>query len=186
MRGQIIHFQIITKGYFLMNINWNDVIESLQGEGSPITADPSIWNLSNPEYEKIYNGWKQANFNIEAVKWINFYPEKNFDKSLTEKIASNLKVNIFRSWISRIDPGYFAPWHWDVDDNEDLYMSYGYPRRFTIFMNPPTHGHIFIVDDKYYFNQAQGLCIEWKNYKDWHSGINAGMTPNYMFHLLGW
>lgn len=168
------------------NIDWHNVIDTLVQPGVPVTTDPSRWNLDTPGYKDIYAIWQKANFNAAAIKWTNYYPEKHFPASITETIADSLGVGIHRSWISKIDPGFFAPWHWDVDDNEAQYLTKGAVRRFSVFIEPPAHGHIFIIGDRYYFNQPLGTVVEWDNYKEWHSGINAGMTPKYMFHLLAY
>jgi hypothetical protein len=168
-----------------MNINWDSVIELLSTqEGVAVTTDPSRWNLDTPGYNEIYSMWKKANFNPTAIKWINYYPGKHFDQSIVDTVAESLNVGVHRSWISRIDPGFFAPWHWDVDDNEAEYLKKGAIYRYSCFIEKPAHGHIFIVGDDYYYNQPQGRLLKWGNYKEWHSGINAGMTPKYMFHLL--
>jgi hypothetical protein len=168
------------------NINWHTVIEMLVQPGVDITTDPSKWHLDTPGYNEIHTMWQTANFNMSAIKWTNYYPGKHFNNTIVEQVAEHLNVGIHRSWISRIDPGFFAPWHWDVDDNEDEYLQKGNPVRYSCFIEEPAHGHIFIVGDNYYYNQPKGTLIKWDNYKDWHSGINAGMTPKYMFHLLAY
>jgi hypothetical protein len=165
-------------------IDWNNVIASLPDEGEVVMPLSDRWDLSNLEYLKIYNQWTQAKFNLSAIKWTNYYPGIHFDTSIVEEFANTLGVKILRSWISRIDPGYFAPWHWDVDDHEDEYLKQGNPIRYSCFIENPSHGHIFIVDDEYFYNQPQGTVVKWKNYKSWHSGINAGLEPKYMLHLL--
>ena len=58
-------------------INWKQVITELAvKEGTAITTDPAHWNLENPHYLEIYNKWKAANFNLAAIKWINYF-ERN-------------------------------------------------------------------------------------------------------------
>ena len=168
------------------NIDWHNVIDNLVQPGVEVTTDPTRWNLDTAGYSEIYTMWKDANFNMSAIKWTNYYPCKHFNNNVVKQIAEHLNVNIYRSWISRIDPGFFAPWHWDVDDSEEEYLQKGNPVRYSCFIEEPAHGHIFIVGDNYYYNQPHGTLIKWNNYKDWHSGINAGMTPKYMFHLLAY
>lgn len=167
-------------------IDWFDIVDSLiNQDGIPITTDPSKWNLATPGYLEIYKIWQDANFNSNAIKWTNYYPGKHFSNDVIDSICSYLKIDHIRSWISRIDPGYFAPWHWDVDDNEHKYLSKGEIHRFSIFIEPPTFGHIFIVGNDYLINEPLGSIIKWNNYKEWHSGINAGMTSKFMLHVLG-
>lgn len=166
-------------------IDWDDIIKNLK-DGEAVTTDPSRWNLSNPDYKEIYNKWEEANFNMASIKWINYYPEKHFDQNIVNEVAKWLDINVHRAWISKIDPGYFAPWHWDSDDNLEEYMLKGEIKRFSIFISKPTPGHFFTVDNEIFSNSTQGVIYKWKNYKAWHAGANAGLLPKYMFHILGY
>ena len=166
-------------------INWNSIIDSLK-EGVAVTTDPERWDLGNPEYKKIYAEWEKANFNMNAIKWTNYYPGKHFDQSVVDDVAKFLNIGVHRAWISRIDPGYFAPWHWDADDNLEEYESKGEVKRYSIFIGNSSPGHFFTVDNETFSNSTQGATYKWKNYKSWHAGANAGLTPKYMFHILGY
>jgi hypothetical protein len=167
-------------------INWNLIIDDLENkEGIEINIDPSKWNTNNPEYEKILKLWKDANFNLKSIKWINYYPTLHYDESIVTDVAKMLDINVHRSWISRIDPGYIVPWHWDIDDNEEEYLKHGSILRYTVIPKTFVNGHIFILDDVYYYNLKQDFVIKWNNSRDWHSGINAGLEANWMFHILG-
>jgi len=174
---------------FIGNCNhledWDTLIKTLSvNDGISITPDPIKWKLDTPGYTEIYKNWNDAKFNTQAIEWINYYPGVHYSNDVTLKLSNYLKMIPLRSWISRINPGYFAPWHWDVDDNELEYLKKGYPKRISCFIEKPVHGHIFIVEDEYLFNQEQGTIYQWADYKNWHSGINAGLTPKYMLHLL--
>lgn len=165
--------------------NWLTIIEKLKN-GSEVTVDPSRWNLNNPEYNKIYDIWKTANFNLQAIKWTNYYPGVHFSENVVKETAEELKIqHIHRSWISKIDSGFMAPWHWDVDDHEEEYLKYGPIKRYTVIIEQMAHGQILIIGNDYYFNKPAGTIIKWENYREWHSGINAGMSPSYMLHILG-
>lgn len=169
----------------MMKSKWPLIIEQLTG-GSEVTVDPSRWNLSNPNYSQILNIWETANFNLKSIKWTNFYPGIHFSNDIVEEQANRLGINrVHRSWISKIDPGFMAPWHWDVDDNESEYLKYGPIVRYTIIIEQMVSGQILIIGDQYYFNQSEDTVIKWSNYREWHSGINAGMAPSFMFHILG-
>lgn len=168
-------------------VNWDTVIAELTVRtGSAVTTDPSRWNTETPGYQEIYSLWKTANFNPASIKWVNYYPEVDYSQEIVDEVADYLRVKVHRSWISRLDSGFIAPWHWDVDDHESQYLAKGTPVRYSIIMNPPTLGNIFIVGDDYIYNSPQGSIFKWHNYKEWHSGINAGMTPSFMFHLLAY
>jgi len=166
--------------------NWSDVITSLTN-GVEVTVDFNYWNLNTPGYLEIYKMWQDAKFNPASIKWTNYYPNKHFSQELVDDVAKHLQLaGVHRSWISQVDPGFFAPWHWDIDDSEAEYLKQGVIKRYSIMITGPAMGHIFILGNDYYYNSPQGLIVEWKNYKEWHSGINAGLTPKYMFHMIGY
>lgn len=169
-------------------IDWQKLIDSLNSQdGKSITTDPNIWNLDTSGYSEIYQMWEKANFNAAAIKWTNYYTDVHYPTSVILELQSNLKLSgVHRSWISRVDPGYYAPWHWDVDDNEKSYLKYGEPKRFSIMIGKSSPGQIFIIGKDYLFNYEQGSIFQWKNYKEWHCGINASMNPKYMLHLLAY
>lgn len=168
-------------------IDWGMLINELPNEGVEVTTNPEYWNLETSGYSEIYKMWEDANFNHASIKWTNYYPEKHFSKTIINDIAAYLQIKgVHRSWISRVDPGYFAPLHWDVDENENEFLKSGEILRYSILMGEPTYGHIFILGDDYIFGAPRGSIFKWNNYKDWHSGINAGMKPKYMLHLLGY
>lgn len=164
-------------------IDWDTIIANLS-EGKDITPDPSIWNLDNSEYKKIHNQWESANFNMQSIKWTNYYPGQ-YPKEIDDYYCETLSLKYLRSWISRIDPGYYAPWHWDVDDRLDEYTAMGTPLRYSIFISRPSITSIFVVGNNCYSNMQQGSVIEWEKYNEWHAGMNAGLEPKYMYHLLG-
>jgi hypothetical protein len=167
-------------------VDWKAITASLE-DGVDITPDLGRWHLATPGYMEIYKMWNDAKFNKASIKWTNFYPGKHFPQELVDDIAVHLQLSgVHRSWISRVDPGYYAPWHWDVDDNEAEYLKSGPIKRYSIMISGPTLGHIFMLGDKYIVNSPMGDVVEWSNYKEWHSGINAGMSPKYMFHILGY
>jgi len=169
-------------------IHWNLVVTDLKTKsGITVSTDPSRWNLDNKDYLEIYNIWKQANFNIDAIKWTNYYPNKDFSNNIVDYYVDRLKLKgCHRSWISRIDPGYFAPWHWDVDDHEEEYLKKGTIKRFSITIQDYVPGQMFILNDEVYINCKEGDVISWPSYKDWHSGINGSMTAKWMFHIIGY
>lgn len=165
--------------------NWDFIISKLTN-GSDVTVDPSRWNMDNPEYSKILDLWKNANFNLDAVKWTNYYPEKDFPDGVVGHIAQELNLKqVHRAWISKIDPGYMAPWHWDVDDNESEYLKHGAIKRYTIIIRQMTKGHTLIIGDDVFYNKPVDTIIKWAKHNEWHSSSNAGLEPSYLFHILG-
>lgn len=162
-------------------INWNTVISELK-DGKVITIDPSRWNMANPEYKEMLELWKSHDFNTNSVKWINYYDCKDIEIEIAKKV----NVTPLRSWISCVEPGYMTGYHYDIDDNETEYLKLGKLKRYTVFISQPKLGHIFILGEKYYYQQPQGTMLEWNTHREWHNGINGGFTNKYMFHLLGY
>lgn len=162
-------------------INWNHVISELK-DGNVVTVDPSRWKMDNPEYRSILDLWNSKNFNTSSVKWINFYGHKDIEI----EISNQLKLNPLRSWISCVEPGYMTGYHYDIDDHEQEYLKNGPLKRYSIFISEPDVGHIFILGKEYYFNRPQGTILKWGNYREWHNGINGGLSNKYIYHLLGY
>jgi len=163
-------------------ISWNNILDTIDTNRSRvITVDPEVWDLSNPNYNKILTLWQDNNVNLASIKWTNYY----LDCKIQDLFAEQLGCSPLRSWISKIDPGYMTGWHWDVDENEPLYLSAGQVVRYTCFIDKPKLGHTFIIGNDCYHNMPQGSIVEWKKYNEWHCGSNGGLTPNYMFHLVG-
>ena len=120
------------------------------------------------------------------MKWINYYPSIDFDQEIVDRFSSVLGVKVLRAWVSRVDPGWFVPHHWDVDDADQEYLKLGTPRRFTCFMNRAEVGQIIYINDDYLYNQEVGNTYEWNNYKDWHASANCSLSPKFLFNLLGY
>lgn len=176
-----------------IDAGWDNVLanlgDSFQTHTPSVTEWPA-WETDNTEkigMKEVFDNWKKGNFNLKTIKWNNYYPYDNFSIDITTKLAEHLGLNgVHRSWISSIEPGFMAPWHYDYDDKEQEYLTKGTPKRFTCFISKPASGHIFILGEDYHFNNPQGTLVEWDNYKEWHSGINAGMITKYQFHLIGY
>jgi hypothetical protein len=162
-------------------IDWNVVIANLK-DGKDITVDPSRWNMANLEYAEILKLWKDNNFNTDSVKWTNYYDTKD----LENKIAEQVNITPLRSWISCVEPGYMTGYHYDIDDNEEEYLTHGKIKRYSVFIGEPSVGQVFILGNKYHYNNAQGAVLEWDNYREWHNGINGSLSNKYMFHIIGY
>lgn len=165
-------------------IDWKTVINSLSN-GIDILPNPANWNMDTPGYIDIYNKWQECNYNLQAIKWTNFYPGTHFDKNIEIEIAKFLEITPLRSWISKIDPGYSAPWHWDVDDNESEYLTKGELRRYSVFIKKHSPGQAFMLETECFYNKEVGDVVLWEKYNSWHAGFNAGLEPKYMYHILG-
>ena len=162
-------------------IDWNTVINNLT-DGCVVTVDPARWNMNNPEYAEILKLWKDNNFNTDSVKWTNYYDTKD----LENKIAEQVNITPLRSWISCVEPGYMTGYHYDIDDNEEEYLTHGKIKRYSVFIGEPSVGQVFILGNEYHYNNAQGAVLEWDNYREWHNGINGSLSNKYMFHIIGY
>ncbi len=171
-------------------IDWQSLLESVKPQqGVEITTDPAIWRMEVPAYTEILNIWNKANYPNDAVKWINYYPGQHYSEDdIDRTLCKYLNVKYRRSWLSRIDPGYSAPWHWDVEDDAEEEEN---ALRFSVFLGDGKLGHIFILggesgepgNEDYFINMKHGSIIEWNNYHNWHIGANIGLQPKYMYHL---
>lgn len=153
-------------------------------EGTVVTTDPSYWRQDNTQYREVFKLWDESKFNKDSIKWINYYPDIEDVKHFETTLCDALNVSPLRSWVSKIDTGFYAPRHWDIDDKEDEYLKQGSLIRYTVFIDKPVLGHIFILNEEHYYNVEQGTILKWPTYRDWHTGINGGLQPYYMFHLL--
>jgi len=160
--------------------NWQELIGELQNQipiiGPKHTPDDNIKGL-----DEVTSMWDKAGYYKRGtVGWDMFYPGEHFDYKIAEQFAewSNLK-SFTNAWISRIHPGFFAPIHWDVQDNEPLPDTV----RYHVHMSKPQFGHIFIAEDACLYNQQQGATYKWTSRKAWHAGTNCGIAPKYIFNI---
>lgn len=147
--------------------------------------DPSKYDAANPGYKEIFDLWTSNNIDPSSVRWTNYYPGKDFDQVVVDTVANAIGIKPLRSWISRVDPGFQAPWHYDVDDNEEEYLSQGQLIRISAFIMPAELGHVFTIKEHSYIAEEVGSLYEWDNYRDWHEAKNTGTSPHFMFHILG-
>lgn len=168
-------------------VNWDSILLDIkQKTGKTNKVDPAIWNLETPGYGEILQLWQKNNVNTDSIEWINYYPTINYSKDIEIEFANSFNCTPLRSWISRIDPGYMTGWHWDVDDHESEYKSKGKLVRYTCFIDKPKVGHAFVIGQQCYYNVLQGTTVKWNKYNEWHCGMNGGLEPNFMFHLIGY
>ena len=170
------------------HINWQDVI--LQCEH----AEPEYIGPSHkkgdaiPGLDEVAMLWERAGYkNLNeggTVGWGMYMPGKQFDERSLQMFCEIFKIeNYFTAWISRIDVGCFAPLHWDVNDNEKELSKLDTVVRYHCHISEPNFGHIFIADDRCFYNQPQGSTFKWSDRKLWHAGSNCGLTPKYILNV---
>lgn len=165
-------------------VDWKDVIDGIKDlPGAVVVPDRS--KLNSDEYQALFKLWDSADFNLANVKWINYYPQ-DLCYNVAAKFEEILGVKHIRSWVSRIDPGYSAPWHYDIDHDEQEYLKLGQLRRFVCYIGEPAPGHISIIEDSCHYLEKEGNIYEWDNYRAWHAGANVGLTPKYQYNFLAY
>jgi hypothetical protein len=167
-------------------INWDSVINEIKDLPGVIIDSTKLWNETVPGYSEITNILKNSDADMETVQWINYYPGTDFNKDIVDIFSNYVSTIPIRSWISKVNPGYYVPYHWDVDDNIEEYLKLGNLKRFTCFITESSLGQILMVDTEYLFNQEKGSIYKWDNYNDWHASTNASYLPKYLFHFLGY
>jgi hypothetical protein len=168
-------------------IDWTPIIHTvLTSDGDHVSLQHTEnIPVNNKYFIEIIKPLQMANYDFNSVDWIDYYPGKHFEDSCTAEFEKLVDHKMCRAWVSRVDPGKTAPWHWDVDDNEDEYLKMGQLKRWTCFITEPKIGHSLIVGDQIFFNQEQGSIYEWPNYREWHCAANCGFEPQLLFHFLG-
>ena len=164
-------------------IDWKHVINTLEGPGNPAYIKPEEWS-NKKDYSEIHQLWLTANMNIPGVKVHNYEPEM-FDSTVTAKMEKLLGLTHIESWISRIDPGCMAPYHWDFD-NPQIAELKDIPRRIAVHISEHAFGHVFIVEDHISYNYKIGDMLEFPKLRAWHAGANLGLVPKYMYHFIGY
>ena len=167
-------------------IQWIAAINSIKDKTGHVVNYDTFQNNTNPEYAKIYKLLTDSKVNLSAAEWINYYPGKDFDQSIVDEFAKIVGLTTLRAWISKVRPGKFVPYHWDVDENEEEYLKLGTIRRFTCFMVESVPGQVIMIESEYLYNKPAGTIYEWPDYKAWHASINGSLVPKYLFHFLGY
>lgn len=172
-------------------IDWNAVIASIENQ-EPAYIGPrhkegdvkavglnevaDVWNKAG--YVPAYNGGNAG--------WDMFFPGHNFDQDVVTKFAEFVGVpGVTNAWIARIRPGYVAPWHWDVTDDETTLSSKKDTIRFHCHIQTPEDslGHSLILEDEIFYREQQGAVYKWPHRKSWHGASNCGIKPFYTFQF---
>ena len=169
-------------------IDWDKVIQHIEHQ-EPAYIGPSHKEGDPiPGLDNVTDMWKRAGFKTVkeggTVEWDMFLAGINFDISIADRFADFVGIEKYHScWISRIHIGRFAPWHWDVHDDEETLKYRTDIKRFHCHITKPAHGHVLIVEDKCFYNQPQGETYQWPARTSWHAGMNCGLVPKYLFNM---
>jgi hypothetical protein len=194
-------------------INWNEVITACQlqkdtADHNSVSAvmdrvdDDLQSGYSNIEFKNplddnaqqklagsyydLMSIWKNGKYRLEDIEWYDYYPGQHFDISVQDKFSLLVNAVPLRVFISEVYPGKMVPYHWDIEDFELEWQELGELVRYVCFIQKPEPGHILILDEHCFYNEPQNNVYQWSDRKDWHSGINIGWEPYYLFHFLGY
>lgn len=166
---------------------WDGILaEIADQQGDARTYGVDFYVNADGRFNEVIEMWKTAGYDKSGtVEWINYYPGKHFNSQVVKDFEELSGYTCAKSWISKIRPGRYAPYHWDIDDQEEEYLAQGELKRWSCTISKPKFGQVFIVEDTVLHNQPQGTLIEWSTHRAWHGGGNCSFEPKYMFHFLG-
>ena len=171
----------------IANINWERVVEQIeQSSGEVRTIGEEFYKNNSGEFDGIIKLWKDAGYTANKVEWINYYPEKHFDKDIEAQFAKEVNLTPIRSWISCVRPGKSAPWHQDIDDAMKEYESLGELERYSVFITEPSNGQILVIEHDCFYMQPVNTTVKWPGHMAWHGASNCGFKNHYLFHFLGY
>ena len=168
-------------------INWQALIDELQNKDGDVRSyGGNFYHNDDGRFDEIINLWKTAGYDKSGtVEWINYYPGKHFDASVIKQFEEYTNTECIRAWISKVRPGRYAPYHKDIDDDEELYLARGELVRYTAHPSISEKGQVFIVEDSVFHLEEQGNVYQWPSYRAYHAGGNCSFKPKFLFNFLG-
>ena len=171
-------------------VDWAALVESLKSQQPAYVGPRHRANDEKaPGVNEVASAWESAGYktndNGGNASWDMFIPNTNFDREIVHKFINFVGLDGYtNAWISRINPGCVAPWHWDVTDNETTLSSQSAVRYHCHIQSPAEIiGHTLIVEDTCLYNQKPGETYLWSDRKAWHGGSNCGFEPMYLFNV---
>jgi len=171
-------------------INWQGLLENLVNQEADYIGPRHDVGMSVPGVDEVGVPLRAAGYKMNHeggnMRWDMLMPGQQFDESIAEKFCEFVGMDSYiNCWISRVNPGDVAPWHWDVTDDEKT-LEAGKPlQRFHCHVSGPIDGHTLIVGNTCLYKQPQGAVWQWPDRKSWHAGSNAGLEPKYIFNIWG-
>lgn len=168
-----------------LTIDWAGIIKSIEDQ-SPAHRGTSYKKGDGVDgVDEMAELWESAGYGDNA-SWDFFFPDVNFDRQIVSNFENWAKIPKKRqgrgiSWISRINPGKCAPWHWDATTDYRT-LRINTKIRLHCHIQPPTDGHFLFIDDACLYKKKLGDTYRWKNRNLWHGGINGGNIPMYTFN----
>jgi hypothetical protein len=135
--------------------------------------------------ERIFKIYREVKYPLSIALWKNYYPDIHFDREICNKIVNFLNEKDFvAAWVSQIDPGYTAPWHWDVNSIETDWHKQGTIGRFSAVISDTDPGHASVIGKSIIHMGKPGDMYQWPDHRSWHSGMNSGLTSKYQFNII--
>lgn len=144
----------------------------------------------HPEYHKFLEqdllAQKAGYYENDAMNFKHFKPNRHFDSEFIDIFCDYIEAYPLVVFVSEIKPGKMAPWHFDIDPDEQENKKKGELVRFHLHLSQAENGHIFIIDDDVFYNIPQGNVYKWDNVFSWHAGANCGLVPKYLLNFKGY
>lgn len=171
-------------------IDWNKVILEINNTPPAYIGPRHDVGHEVEGVDEVVQPIRDAGYKFKAeggnASWGMFFPGEQFSKEVVDKFMKFTGMTSYiNCWISKVEPGDIAPWHWDITDDEITLNATGNMKRYHCHIDIPRDGHTFIVEDKCFYNEAQGNVYQWPDRKSWHAGANAGLEPKYLFNIWG-
>ena len=171
-------------------INWNEVIEDINNVAEAYVGPRHDVGQDIEGVDEVARPIRSAGYKFKAeggnASWGMYFPGQQFSNDIANKFMEFVGMDSYiNCWISKVYPGDVAPWHWDITDDERTLNAKGLQRRFHCHIDIPRPGHILIVEDTCFYNEAQGNVYQWPDRKSWHAGANAGLASKYLFNIWG-
>lgn len=172
-------------------INWDSLVESVINQEPAYVGPRHRDDDDVPGIAEVANVWNTGGYKLREhggnAQWDMFFPGQNFDPEIATQFAKYVGLESAETayvWVSRINPGNVAPWHWDVTDDEVTLDLKDRVRYHCHIQRPEdTIGHTLIVEETCLYMPAQGSVYKWPSRKSWHGGSNCGPNPMYTFNF---
>lgn len=165
-------------------IDWTIIVDQLKELPTRTFKVPTI-----PNALKMIERFTAAGYKTDdpSITWINYYANEHYDEKINQMFGKFVgHTRYARAWISRVNPGATVPWHWDVDDGEQDYISKGELIRFTCSINKHSPGQVTVIGNQLLYNGNIGDVYQWPDYRMWHGSVNCGLEPKFQFNYLAY
>ncbi len=150
--------------------------------GESVELDPEL----KAAKEFMGKQWEEAGYvGSPSVEWLNYYPGTHFNTDVVTVFSDLVNADPYNIWISSLMPGKTVPWHWDIIKDYQKHKTNPKVVRYTMFIDKPQIGKIFILKDQAFHMINQGEVYKWIKWDEWHLGVNAGLNQKFIFNYIG-